>query len=88
MLSFVHKVQAEVSDLGDRVNHVETKMGEYAEVHNEVVDAHGDTEDLVHQLQQKIGSRRNAMVLESTSSYRGAPESVNQDPTKRTKKPF
>lgn len=40
MFSYVHKVSAEVQDLGDRLDHVENKIGEFTTTFNTTVDAH------------------------------------------------
>ncbi|XP_018430704.1 PREDICTED: copper-transporting ATPase 1-like [Nanorana parkeri] len=44
----------ELNDLGDRVDFMENKMGDYAEAHNELVDAHKTTADEVPHLKDKM----------------------------------
>lgn len=38
------RINADVSSVGDRVDHIEQKMGEFAVAHNELVDAHNERE--------------------------------------------
>lgn len=64
-----------IDELGERVSHVENKMGEYSDAHNTLVDAHNQLEDDVIALKAKLAdledrSRRNNIKL------RGVPESV------------
>lgn len=47
-------MRAEVAELGDRVDHMVDKMGKFAEAHNDLLDAHRDTEDNITQLKMKI----------------------------------
>lgn len=45
MKSCFHRIQAGIQDLGDRVDHVEDKMCDYAESFNTVVEAHSAHEE-------------------------------------------
>lgn len=44
MISFIALIKSIFSDIGERVNYVENKMWEFATAHNELMDAHKDTE--------------------------------------------
>lgn len=75
LLSAVSNIKAEVAELGERVDHMEDKMGEFAEAYNDLVDAHREAGDTITQLKMKIAdledhSRRNIL------KFRGAAESV------------
>lgn len=64
-----------IDGLGERVAHVETKMGEFSEAHNSLVDAHNNLEDDMESLATKLAdledrNRRNNL------KFRGVPESV------------
>lgn len=74
--SVLNKQMSVIDDLGDRVNHVEQKMGEFSEAHNGLVDAHGTLEEEVSALTAKLAdledrNRRNNV------KFRGVPESVS-----------
>lgn len=65
-----------INDLGNRIHHVEQKMGEFSGAHNGLVDAHSTLEDEVAALSAKVAdiedrSRRNNVKI------RGVPESVS-----------
>lgn len=71
----LHHHMAALDDLGERVNHIETKMGEFSEAHNGLVDAHNHLEDEMSSLAAKLTdledrNRRNNI------KFRGVPESV------------
>lgn len=75
MISMVIQNRAKVDAIGERVDRVENKMGEYAEAHNELVDAHNSPEEEMHALKIKLAdledcSRRN------NGKFRGIDESV------------
>ncbi|XP_040270366.1 uncharacterized protein LOC120986071 [Bufo bufo] len=64
-----------IEELGDRVNHIENKMAEYAGAHNTLVDAHNSQEDDITAIKAKLAdledrSRRNNV------EFRGIPETV------------
>lgn len=70
-----NKQMSVIDDLGERVNHVEQKMGEFSKPHNRLVDAHNHLEDNLSSLVAKLAdledrNRRNNM------KFRGVPESV------------
>lgn len=74
--SVLKKQMSVIDDLGDRVNHVEQKMGEFSEAHNGLVDAHGTLEEEMSALTAKLAdledrNRRNNV------KFRGVPESVS-----------
>lgn len=69
------ELKGELRQIGNRVDHVENKMAEYAGSFNELVDAHNAREDDVEWLKAKVAdledrSRRNNLKI------RGIPESV------------
>ena len=75
MMSCMGKFSTELSEVGDRVNHIETKMGEYATTINELVDAHDTAEEEQTWIKAKLAdledrSRRNNVKV------RGIPENV------------
>lgn len=64
-----------IDGLGERVAHVENKMGEFSEAHNSLVDAHNNLEEDMATLANKLAdledrNRRNNV------KFRGVPESV------------
>lgn len=68
--------QSTIDGLGDRVDHVETKMAEFSTAHNELVDAHNNLEDELHSMATKLAdiedrNHRNNIKI------RGIPESVS-----------
>lgn len=68
--------KAATVDLGNRVNHVETKMAEFCRAQNELVDAHNKLEDDLKALLTKLAdiedrNRRNNIKI------RGVPETVS-----------
>ena len=77
MVSCVHKFSTDLSNVADRVSHVENKMGEYASTINALVDANESAEDDIDILKAKVAeiedrSRRNNLKV------RGIPESIKQ----------
>ncbi|XP_018422357.1 PREDICTED: vomeronasal type-2 receptor 26-like [Nanorana parkeri] len=70
-------LRTNVSAIGGRVDHVETKMGEFAAAINMIIDSHTHLSDEVHWLKSKMAdlddrSHRNNVKI------RGIPESVLQ----------
>lgn len=68
--------QTAIDDLGGRVDHVESKMAEFSEAHNDLVDAHNTMEDELQRLTTKLADiedrhRRNNIKI------RGIPESIS-----------
>lgn len=43
ILSIFTQLKADIEAIGERVDHVESKMGQFAVAHNELLDAHRDT---------------------------------------------
>ena len=75
MLQCMRNFKADVGELGDRVTHVEEKMGEFASSHNSLIDAHSEHDTEIAWLRAKVAdledrSRRNNVKL------RGVPETV------------
>lgn len=75
MMTCIAELRKDVSSIGDRVNHIEDKIGEFIVAHNELVDAHTDTEGDMQAMKDKIAdledrSRRNNIKL------RGVEEAV------------
>lgn len=71
----INKQMEALEEVGDRVNHVENKMGEFSTAHNSLVDSHNQLEDEVESLKAKLAdledrNRRNNV------KFRGIPESV------------
>lgn len=76
LASTLHSHKALIDDLGERVDHTETKMAEFSRAHNGLVDAHNQLEDDLQSLTAKVAdledrNRRNNVKL------RGIPESVS-----------
>lgn len=68
MMLCISQVKSDVSAMGDRVRHIEDKMGEFAVAHNELVDAHNDMEGDTQAMKEKIvdledRSQRNNIKL-------------------------
>lgn len=60
----VSQIGREVDDNWERVHHVESKMGDFAVAHNELVDVHNGAEDELQAIKWKLAyleyrSRRN-----------------------------
>ena len=75
MINCMHKVSGELREVEGRVEHIETKMGEYASTINSLVDANEAQEENSEWFKNKLAdledrSRRNNMKI------RGVPESV------------
>lgn len=45
MMACMRKFNSDLTALGDRIDHLEDKMGEYATTINNVIDAHDTVED-------------------------------------------
>ena len=76
MMLCVSQLKRDVSAIGDRISHVEDRMGDFTIAHNELVDAHNDTEGEIQAMRDKLAdledrSRRNNIKL------RGVEESVS-----------
>lgn len=68
--------KAIIDEIGGRVDHVETKMAEFSEAHNGLVDAHSKLEDDFQTLSAKVAdiedrNRRNNIKI------RGIPEAIS-----------
>lgn len=68
MMKCMRSFKTKVNELGERVDHVEQKMGEHASSYNLLVDAHNDQSDEVTWLKAKVAdledrSRRNNLKL-------------------------
>lgn len=75
MATFMHRFNRDIQEIGSRVDHIETKMEEYATTINDLVDAHGKREADTDWLKAKLAedrSRRNNLKI------RGIPESLQQ----------
>lgn len=75
MLLCMKSFKADIGELGDRVAHVEEKIGEFAAFHNTLIDAHSDHTEEITWLRAKDAdledrSRRNNVKI------RGVPETV------------
>lgn len=51
---FMQKSKMELESLGERVERVENKMGDFSEAHHELVDAHFELEEELKQLKLKV----------------------------------
>lgn len=72
------ELKAELHQVGSRVTHVESKMAEYAESFNDIVDAHNAREEDIDWIKAKVAeleddSRHNNLQI------RGIPETVTQE---------
>lgn len=71
----ISQLKSDITEIGERVSHVEDKMAEFTTSHNELVDAHNEKDDELEALKNKMAdledrSRRNNIKL------RGVAESV------------
>lgn len=74
--SVLNQQMTVIDELGNRVHHVEQKMGDFSGAHNDLVDAHNALEDEVAALSAKVAdiedrNRRNNVKI------RGVPELVS-----------
>lgn len=75
MIKCINNFKAEVGDLGERVDHIQKKIGDFAASHNTLIDAHNDQSDEITWLKAKVAdledrSRRNNIKI------RGVPEVI------------
>ena len=82
MMSCMKNVRADIQEVETRVEHIETKMGEFATTINDLVDAQEQGEDEMEGLKAKLAdledrNRRNNLKI------RGVPESVSQGELKK-----
>lgn len=54
MLQLMKQCKSEVSEVSDRVTHIESKMGEFTETFNNMVDAHNEHEEDIVWLKSKV----------------------------------
>lgn len=64
MHEFMQNSKREIDRMGERVEYIEEKMGDFTEAHNDLVDAHFELKDKIKQLKLKVadleeGSRCN-----------------------------
>lgn len=64
MMTMVSQMRWEVDGIGERIHHMENKMGDFAVAHNKLVDAHSEAEDTLTAIKSKLAnledrSRRN-----------------------------
>lgn len=72
LMSLVSQIKGEVSELGGRVHHVKSKMGDFATSNNELVDAHNEREEESNLLKAKLAdledrSHRNKCEIQNCS---------------------
>lgn len=77
MMACVNKFGKEIQSVSARVDHVETKMGEFASTINNLIDAYDTKEEKMEAVKAKIAdiedrSRRNNLKI------RGVPKSIQQ----------
>lgn len=75
MMECMKGFKTDVHELGDRVDHVEQKMGEYAASYNSLVDAHNDQSDEVTWLKAKVVDLEDRWRRKNLK-LRGVPEST------------
>lgn len=61
----LNKQMSALDEVGERVNHVENKMGEFSEAHNSLVDAHNHLEDELSSLATMLA---DLLEIEGTTS--------------------
>lgn len=54
MLQLMKQCKSEVSEVSDRVTHIESKMGEFTETFNNMVDVHNEHEEDIMWLKSKV----------------------------------
>lgn len=75
MLQLMKQCKSEVNEVRNRVTHIESKMGEFTETFNSMVDAHNEHEDDIVWLKSKVADledrfRRNNIKI------RGIPKTI------------
>lgn len=54
MACFMKQTTTEIEAIGERVVHIENKLGDYAQAHNEVVDAHKELIEDICNIKMKM----------------------------------
>lgn len=75
MMECVQNFKAEVQELGDRFDHIEKKMDEFASSHNTLIDAHNDEKDELEKLKGKVADLEDCL-RQNNVKLRGVPEFV------------
>lgn len=71
----ISQIRREVDDMGDRIHHVANKMGDFAVAHNELVDTHNETEDVLKAIKAKIADLEDR-TRRNNVKFRGVAENI------------
>lgn len=71
MMDCVSHLKSKITAIGDRVSHVEDKMGEFASAHNELVDTHNETEEDMQAIKSKLADLEDRSHRKTTKLWRG-----------------
>lgn len=66
----------ELEELGNRVDYIENRMGDYAWAHNELVDAHNDVTEEIFYTKSKMADLEDGSHWNNVK-FRGIAESVH-----------
>lgn len=66
-----------MTELGDRINFVENKMGDFTSAYSELVDAHFEVEDVLKSLRLKVADLKDRLHRNNIT-FRGIPEQIKQ----------
>lgn len=75
MISCMHTFNRELQVMGNRKDHVETKIGEFATTANDLVDAHNTSADELDWIKAKIEDMEDRFRCNNVK-IRGIPERV------------
>lgn len=73
--SYMNKTNVEIDALGERVDYVESKMGDFSAVHNDLVDAHFELEEEIKHLKLKVADLEDRS-RHNNIKFRGIPKNV------------
>lgn len=71
MAGFMTQTTRELEVIGERVNHIEHKLGDYARAHSKVIDAHKDLTEDISNMKLKRAEDRSCR---NNAKFRGIPE--------------
>lgn len=77
ILSLAQQFKSDVTEIGNRVSHIEDKMGEFASTFNDLIDAQNAQDDDITWMKSKIADLEDRSRCNNVK-IRGVPESVKQ----------
>lgn len=63
--SFMKQTRVEIEALGDRMDHIENRMGDYVWTHSEVADAHDDSVEDIRNIKIKMAATPTKTMSDS-----------------------